>query len=100
MCLKCRRFRVFTGLAHDSGLGPRWLRVRQPGTDQRVVQRHGGQEDAGAVQDEVAAVDPELAEAKSLVKERIQHPAFASSNERLRFSRFPGVCRSQSRSGL
>jgi hypothetical protein len=43
--------------------GPRVCRPR--GTDLGVVQRHGRQEDAAAVQEEVPPVDPELAEAEA-----------------------------------
>ena len=57
----------------------------QLGADCGVVERHGGEEDAGAVQVEVAAVDPELAEPESQVAERYRAPGpVASSNERLR----------------
>ena len=56
----------------------------QRGADQGIVERDGGQEDARAVQVEVAAVDPELAEPESHVEGGIEHLAlFASSNERL-----------------
>ena len=54
---------------------PRRLVVRQRGPDLGIVQRHGGEEDAGAVEVEVPAVDPELAEAEAHGMAGVQHLA-------------------------
>ncbi len=54
---------------------PSALVTGQGGADLGVVQRHGAQENAGAVQVEVTAADPELAESEALRQAGVEEPA-------------------------
>ncbi len=54
---------------------PRTVVARERGAHLRVVQRHGAQENATAVQIEVAAIDPEFAKAESDAEGRVQDAA-------------------------